>query len=202
MKRILLLTFYASHFSLAQENELAAQLLYEIPQGEFGTIYSPAPLMQLSYSKMSKYKKKWNSIGGNLGYMAMKPQRDAFEYFVSIDNVVSSGKATYSTYKSYQLMGNIKWGRELSQLFDVFWGCDIGLNYTIYSYSLKSAVSVEDGTIVLPRVAFAPKLGLSIGFNKSLHWDTQMRYVFSIGDSETGILNRYISVGTGLSYLF
>jgi hypothetical protein len=191
-------------FSFAQRNDLAVAVLYEIPQGDLGTIYSPGPLYQVSYSSISKFKKKWNSLGFNLGYLLMSPQKPVFDYFVAVDNVVSVGKATYSDYKSYQFLVDIKRGRFISKGVDFFWGCDAGYNFTQYEYALKSAASSTEGGADVTRYILAPKLGFIFTLSKSIRLNTQTRYLFSIGqnDNESSILNQYFSIGTGLSYRF
>jgi hypothetical protein len=199
-----IVNFFIFRFSVAQNNELGGAVLYEMPQGDLGTLYSPAPLYQVSYQRLSNYKKKLNSLGVNLGYMSMSPQRPTFDYFVEVDGVASTGKASYSTYNSYQLFFDYKKGRALSKIIEIFGGADSGFNFTTYQYSLLSAVNSEGGSVNITRYVLAPKAGISFILNKSWRLNTQVRYLLSIGnnDNESSLLNRYISIGVGLSYRF
>jgi hypothetical protein len=210
MYTFLKLLFFVAAFlflakpSFAQSRELSGIISIEVPQGDLGTIYPSAPLFLLSYSGVSKFKKKWNSFGVSLGFMAMLPRKPVYDYFVEIDNVVSVGKATYSTYKSYQLMANLKTGRMLNPLLGLFWGTDIGFNLTSYDYSLKSNASNDEGSQNTTRIVLAPKFGFNISINKSFHLNPQIRYVFSIGENnnEASILNRYLSIGAEVGFRF
>jgi hypothetical protein len=198
------LAIFTLGFSFAQENEFSGAILYEMPQGDLGTIYSPAPLYQISYQRLSNYKKKLNSFGVNLGYMSMSSQKSSFNYLVELDGVTSIGKATYSTYNSYQLFFNYQTGRILNKVIEVFGGVDLGFNFTTYQYSLNSVINSEEGSINITRYVLAPKSGIGIILSKSWRLNAQVRYLVSIGnnDKESSLLNHYISIGTGLSYRF
>jgi hypothetical protein len=196
--------FFIFGFSVAQNNELGGAILYEMPQGDLGTVYSAAPLYQVAYQRLANYKKKMNSLGVNLGYMSMSPQMPSFDYSVEVDGVKSTGKATYSTYNSYQLFFDCKTGRVLSKVIEIFGGTDLGFNFTTYQFSLQSAVNSEEGSINITRYVLAPKAGISFILSKSLRLNAQVRYLLSLGknENESSLLNRYISVGTGLSFRF
>jgi hypothetical protein len=201
---LLAFAFIMNEFSLAQGNELAGTILYDMPQADLGTVFSPAPLFQLSYESLSNYKKKLNSIGVTLGYSSMSPQKPVFEYPVEVNGVPSIEKATYSSYSSFQLFLNVKKGYVISKMTELFYGGDIGYHYTSYQYTLSSAVNSSDGSNTVSRGALGPKLGLSFILGKSWRLNTQIRYLFSIGknDNESNLWNTYISIGGGVGYRF
>lgn len=204
--KICLLAFavFTLEFSLAQRNELAGTILYDMPQSDLGTIFSPAPLFQLHYESLSNYKKKLSSVGVSLGHSSMAPQKPVFEYPVEVNGVPSVGKAIYSNYSSFQLFLNLKQGYVISNVIELFYGADIGYHYTAYQYSLNSAANSSEGSNNVSRAALAPKLGLSFILGKAWRLNTQLRYLFSIGknDNESSLLNTYISIGGGIGYRF
>lgn len=199
-----IVSFLTIHSSLAQGNAVSIGILYEMPQGDLGSIYKSAPLYQLSYQRLFNYKKKLNSVGVNLGYMSLSPQKPSFDFEVFLDGVRSTGTATYSTYRSYQLLFDLRTGRTLNKTLQVFGGADIGLNFTSYSYSIESVAKSESGLMEIQRYVIAPKAILSINLSKLWKINTQARYLISMGknDNESSIWNSYFSVGAGFSYTF
>jgi hypothetical protein len=190
--------------AFSQKNELSGLVTMESPKGDLGTIYSSGPLLQITYAKNSKYKKKLQSMGVNVGYMSMSPIQSVFTYPVVTDLGTVTGTASYSTYKSYQVMANFRTGRQLGKLVDLFWGSDIGINFTTYDYTLHSPGSDESGSNGITRYVIAPKLGVHISLSKSLYLVLQTRYVLSIGknENESSILNTYLSLGGGVAFRF
>jgi hypothetical protein len=190
--------------AFSQKNELSGLVTMESPKGDLGTIYSSGPLLQITYAKNTKYKKKLNSVGVNVGYMSMNPIQSVFTYPVVTDLGTVTGTASYSTYHSYQLMANMRTGRQLGKSVDMFWGSDIGLNFTTYDYTLHSPGIDESGSNNIARYVFAPKLGINIALSKSLYFMLQTRYVLSLGknDNESSILNTYVSLGGGVAVRF
>jgi opacity protein-like surface antigen len=189
----------------SQDNELSALASVERPQGDLGTIYASAPLFQISYAKTDTYKKKYKSSGISFGYMSMNPIKPTIKYQVPLDTGgTGTATASYSTYRSYQLMANLKSGWQLGESVLLFLGADIGLNFTTYDYSLHMPGLDEDGSIRIMRYVVAPKLGVSVALTKSVDLLLQSRYVMSLGknDNEDSILNTYLSLGGGLSFKF
>jgi hypothetical protein len=202
LSTILAVLFITAGFS--QKNELSALVTVESPKGDLGTIFSPGTLLQLSYSSNTKYKKKLRSVGVTAGYMTMSPSKTVFTYPVITDQGPDVGTATYSTYTIYQLAGNFKTGRQVGKAVELFWGADIGLNFTTYDYALHSPGIDEAGSNKIMRYVLAPKLGTNILLTKSLYLVLQTRYVFSLGrnDNESSVLNSYLSFGGGVAFRF
>src|SRR6478609_248073 len=199
------IVFSFATISFAQNNELSALYTIVKPQGDLGTVYSSGGLFQLTYAKNTKYKKTYKSTGVTLGYMSMSPIHSTIKYQVPLDTGgMGTATASYSTYKSYQLMANLKSGRQMGKSVILFWGADIGFNFTSYDYSFHIPGSDEDGSIRVMRYVIAPKLGLDIALNKNISLLLQARYVLSLGknDNEDSILNSYLSFGGGIGFKF
>jgi len=190
--------------SFSQKNELSALVTMEKPQGNLGTIYSAGSLFQFTYSRNTTHKRKLKSLGVSVGYMSMSPLQSIITYQVPTNIGPVTATESYSTYRSYQLMFSMKSGRQLGKAVVLYSGLDAGLNYNSYNYIFHSPGQDQDGGQLTTRLAVAPKFGFIISFTKSVNLLLQGRYVFSFGedDNESGILDRYISLGGGITCRF